>query len=285
MQIKCLFILKVIFVLSTIVTVTDCCSSRILLLRPHILQIEERVVQLELKQSFDANGPPLEADGYADTAELLRNFISAEPVLPAENVPLTTTDIAIIITATPATTIPTTLTPTLATGEPPPNDSTQRNSSDQSTSTNLDISDVIPTTTVVPSSTTMTTTTTTATTRATTTESKRSCSINYFCLNGGKCFRYDIGNSSLNYCECAEDFVGERCESKTENGVIVSLGPTAEPQLKTAHIVFSFPMLLLLSTIYVVFGAIFMFRNVSAHRRKEQQQKLNLHDQRFFISC
>lgn len=60
--------------------------------------------------------------------------------------------------------------------------------------------------------------------------------------------------------------------------------PTAlEPQLKTAHVVFSFPMLVLLSTIYVLFGAVFMFRNVLAQRRKQQQ--LHLNNQRFFVSC
>ncbi|KAL7739056.1 hypothetical protein ACLKA6_011392 [Drosophila palustris] len=103
-----------------------------------------------------------------------------------------------------------------------------------------------------------------------------------FCLNGGHCYRW-AQFDSFNYCVCAEGFVGERCDSKTENGVYVPLHPTTiEPQLKTAHVVFSFPMLILLSTIYVVFGAVFMFRNVLAQRRKQQ---LHLHKQRFFVSC
>lgn len=36
-----------------------------------------------------------------------------------------------------------------------------------------------------------------------------------FCLNGGRCFLYPILNHSLSSCECAEGFVGERCEAKS----------------------------------------------------------------------
>ncbi|XP_055857831.1 protein gurken-like [Episyrphus balteatus] len=36
-----------------------------------------------------------------------------------------------------------------------------------------------------------------------------------FCLNGGRCFLYPILNHSLTSCECAEGFVGERCEAKS----------------------------------------------------------------------
>lgn len=39
-----------------------------------------------------------------------------------------------------------------------------------------------------------------------------------FCLNGGRCFRVPMGNQSLFSCECADGFVGERCESKSVNG-------------------------------------------------------------------
>ena len=39
-----------------------------------------------------------------------------------------------------------------------------------------------------------------------------------FCLNGGRCFRVPMGNQSLFSCECADGYVGERCESKSVNG-------------------------------------------------------------------
>lgn len=40
-----------------------------------------------------------------------------------------------------------------------------------------------------------------------------------FCLNGGRCFRYPVGNHSLFSCECADGYVGERCESKNGKSI------------------------------------------------------------------
>lgn len=39
-----------------------------------------------------------------------------------------------------------------------------------------------------------------------------------FCLNKGRCFRYPVGNQSFFSCECADGYVGERCESKSVRG-------------------------------------------------------------------
>lgn len=38
-----------------------------------------------------------------------------------------------------------------------------------------------------------------------------------YCLNGGSCFNYTIGNYSLPSCVCAEGFMGERCDHKYTN--------------------------------------------------------------------
>jgi len=46
-----------------------------------------------------------------------------------------------------------------------------------------------------------------------------------------------------------------------------------------AHIVFSFPVLIMLSSLYVLFAAVFMLRNVPDYRRKQQQ--LHLHTPNF----
>ncbi|EDV98746.1 protein gurken [Drosophila grimshawi] len=312
MQIQCMPILKVIFVLSTIVSVTDCCSSRILLFRQHTLQIEEHVVQLvnpmELQQQFNVDGLTSATDMFSDTAQMLQlsPHLSFDGELAAlatterdrgpelwstneEEEMTTTTKRATTPTPTTLITTTTTLitaTNTMATGEPPPDDSSTPRLSIDAANSERNEESVSTTTPAI------------TTTMASTTGKSRSpkltedlnfklpCSdeyIKYFCLNGGNCFRWANANS-FSYCVCAVGYVGERCDSKTENGVYVPLRPaTPDPQLKTAHIVFSFPMLVLLSTIYVVFGAIFMLRNVSAQRRKQQQ--LHLHKQRFFVSC
>ncbi|KAJ6641039.1 Protein spitz [Pseudolycoriella hygida] len=36
----------------------------------------------------------------------------------------------------------------------------------------------------------------------------------HFCLNGGRCFNVTVASYSLPSCECAEGFMGERCEQK-----------------------------------------------------------------------
>ncbi|EDW11621.1 protein gurken [Drosophila mojavensis] len=333
MQIQCMPIFQVIFVLSTIVAVTDCCSSRILLLRQQTLQIEEHVVQLvnqlELQQQLNLDGEPSATNIFADTAQMLQvssaldidgelatiatteRDSNIEPWFHDEETTTTTaTKTTMPITTTRSTAISSTTVSatvnTMPTGEPPPDESTLQLATDAAIS---EASETLQTTTMITTTTTKkktdattpeaetatagtvaatTTTATTVTTASTDDLSfKLPCSntyMKYFCLNGGNCFRWAESENGFSYCVCAVGFVGERCDSKTENGVYVPLRPsTPEPQLKTAHIVFSFPMLMLLSTIYVLFGAVFMLRNVSAQRRKQQQ--LHLHKQRFFVSC
>lgn len=153
------------------------------------------------------------------------------------------------------TTIGTTTTITTlatATGEPPPDDA----STSQMTSGEvaiLDLNEAAPTTTAtIPTMTTSKTTTTTTTTTtpsptttpitsttskltptsSTTTDGtskpnisedlsfKLPCDDMYtlnFCLNGGNCFRWAMSNS-FSYCVCPDGYVGERCDSKTEDG-------------------------------------------------------------------
>ncbi|XP_034100340.1 protein gurken-like isoform X4 [Drosophila albomicans] len=334
MQIQCMpIILKVIFVLSTIVAVTDCCSSRILLLRQHTLEIEEHVVQLvnqmelqqqQQQQQHKTDGllsePQRDLLLFTNSRQIIQmptdlhhlegelaSIVTTERESATEiwstdtdeestpTTSMSSTTTTSTSTSTSTSTLKTTATTeltslsknTMATGEPPPDVS----------STPLLASEaaIVKLINAVP---TMTTTTTKTTTMMSSTNSgskpnnsedisfKFPCKDNYatdFCLNGGNCYRW-ANSDSFNYCVCADGFVGERCDSKTEDGVYVPLQPSMmEPQLKTAHVVFSFPMLILLSTIYVVFGAVFMFRNVLAQRRKQQQ--LHLHKQRFFVSC
>lgn len=46
-----------------------------------------------------------------------------------------------------------------------------------------------------------------------------------FCLNQGRCFRYPVGNQSFFSCECADGYVGERCESKSVRGELFLVAP------------------------------------------------------------
>ncbi|KAH8400560.1 hypothetical protein KR222_006811, partial [Zaprionus bogoriensis] len=296
----------------------DCCSSRILLLREHTLQIEEHVVQmvnqLELQRQLDASVDDAAQPGAIaiDTGQMLRVLpaelglglglgLGLEGELAAmattERDSNTNKETPGTTTTTTRTTSASTATTTTATGEPPPDDSTERMTTEVAASTTT----TATTTTTTAATTTSTTTTSTPTPTGSRTSAKPNasdelsfklpCDDMYtlnFCLNGGNCYRWAMSNS-FSYCVCPDGYVGERCDSKTEDGVYVPIRPTAlEPQLKTAHVVFSFPMLVLLSSIYVLFGAVFMFRNVLAQRRKQQQQQqqlLHLNNQRFFVSC
>ncbi|XP_066902849.1 protein spitz isoform X2 [Halyomorpha halys] len=44
----------------------------------------------------------------------------------------------------------------------------------------------------------------------------------YYCLNGATCFTAKIGESWIPYCECADGFMGERCEFKDLDGTYLS---------------------------------------------------------------
>ncbi|XP_030561692.1 protein gurken [Drosophila novamexicana] len=303
MQIQCMPILKVIFVLSTIVAVTDCCASRILLLRQQTLQIEEHVVQLvsrmELQQALNLDGQLSEPDTFGNTAQMPQESLdlaihgelasiatteqdtSTEPWSSEVETTTTTNSTTTRTTATTTRTIAKSTIKT-ATGEPPPNDSTVQLARDAAIS---ELNEALMTTTATLTPTTPITTNGTGNrTLSKEFNFRIPCSeeyLKYFCLNGGNCFRWE-SSSGFSYCECANGYGGERCDSKTESGVYVPFRPRKR-LLKTAHVVFSFPMLILLSTVYVLFGAVYMLRNVSAQRRKQQQ--LHLHKQRFFVSC
>ncbi|XP_053959260.1 protein gurken [Anastrepha ludens] len=86
-----------------------------------------------------------------------------------------------------------------------------------------------------------------------------------FCLNRGRCFRYPIGNETIHSCICADGYVGERCESKSMNGSYIPsiAGANKKQKIRMARIVFSFPMLVALSVIYIMIGAAILFKRPS----------------------
>uniref|UniRef100_A0A0K8WJ33 Protein gurken n=2 Tax=Bactrocera latifrons TaxID=174628 RepID=A0A0K8WJ33_BACLA len=83
-----------------------------------------------------------------------------------------------------------------------------------------------------------------------------------FCLNRGRCFRYPIGNDTIHSCICADGYIGERCESKSMNGSFIPsiAGAGKKQKILMARIVFSFPMLVALSVIYIMVGAAIVFK-------------------------
>ncbi|XP_059620446.1 protein spitz-like [Phlebotomus argentipes] len=71
------------------------------------------------------------------------------------------------------------------------------------------------------------------------------CSAPYstaYCLNGGACFNYTIGQLHLPACQCAPGFMGERCELKylrhrlaaTRGAALVGLAALAVALLRSA---------------------------------------------------
>ncbi|XP_016979669.1 protein gurken [Drosophila rhopaloa] len=299
-------IFKVIFVLSTIVAVTDCCSSRILLLREHTLkivqhqhshmhehahelqqQIQETAVellnQLELqRKQLEASDQEAAADQlhpetdpnrgtdsqlYEQPIEETSVEVDADQEADIDMLGSSTATWLTIESSTPPTDSKTsTATATVThTGEPPP---------DQSSSNPPDLS-----TTVAPDKTTE---------RSKETEIQMlPCSGAYntsFCLNGGHCFQHPmVNNTVFHSCLCVNDYDGERCAYKSWNGDYIYTPLTAQRKVRMAHIVFSFPVLIILSSLYVLFAAVFILRNVPDYRRKQQQ--LHLHKQRFFVRC
>ncbi|EDV59369.1 protein gurken [Drosophila erecta] len=294
MQIPFTRIFKVIFVLSTIVAVTDCCSSRILLLREHTLkivqhqhshmhehahelqqQIQETAVellnrlelqrkQLEASAQEEADQLQPDTDTSPDAGSQLPNaddFNAADPeqdgvVLGSSTVTWLGSESSTPITDSETVTTPETVTHT---GEPPPDQSSSSTPGSTTSSPNDKETEIQ----MLP------------------------CSEAYntsFCLNGGHCFQHPmVNNTVFHSCLCVNDYDGERCAYKSWNGDYIYSPPTAQRKVRMAHIVFSFPVLIMLSSLYVLFAAVFMLRNVPDYRRKQQQ--LHLHKQRFFVRC
>ncbi|KAI8042101.1 protein gurken [Drosophila gunungcola] len=297
-------IFKVIFVLSTIVAVTDCCSSRILLLREHTLkivqhqhshmhehahelqqQIQETAVELfnrlELQsKQLEASAqeaaeqlhpetdlkPDMDSQLYEQPVEETTGEVEparAADILDASTATWLTSDSSTPTTAPKTVTTPATVTHT---GEPPPDD--QSSSSPPESSTPAPATD------------------------RESIQSKETeiqmlpCSGAYntsFCLNGGTCFQHPmVNNTVFHSCLCVNDYDGERCAYKNWNGDYL-YSPIAQRKVRMAHIVFSFPVLIMLSSLYMLFAAVFILRNVPDYRRKQQQ--LHLHKQRFFVRC
>ncbi|KAH8410632.1 hypothetical protein KR009_007727 [Drosophila setifemur] len=295
MQIPFIQICKVIFVLSTIVTVTDCCSSRILLLREHTLKIVQHQHNFhnhlhehahELQQHVIEYVNRIELQQLEGSAQESAAELNLEPVpkpdmdqlralpdrettdaLDSDGNFETSTEMWLIVeNSSPLTAEISTSSSTVThIGEPPP-DQTSPNPPDLSSSKSVKNDDKRKNVSEV---------------------QLLPCSEEYkanFCLNGGQCFHHPMVNSKvLHSCVCEDDYFGERCEFKNWNGDYVYAPPTLKRKVRMAHIVFSFPVLIMLSSLYVLFAAVFMLRNEPEYRQKQQQ--LPLRKKHFFVRC
>ncbi|XP_061390890.1 protein gurken [Musca vetustissima] len=257
-------LLRIIFMLSTIVAVTDCCSSRILFLREQTFNIiQQHKMQQHPQQNNDHHQPVNEKyeqhvySGSAATAEKIFNKNHTNVNSDDESTSgdeQSANDGSGTETASHLDRPPPIINDN-ATGQ------TRKNSSDNAET----ITD--PTVTREKSGfdywdmyySIMSNVLSIPCTGEFLTE---------FCLNGGRCFSYPIGNHSFFSCECADGYVGERCESK--NGVFVATSAldSNQPKILTARVVFSFPMLIFLTVTYLFFGMAIVFKCQSPLRYK-----------------
>ncbi len=85
-----------------------------------------------------------------------------------------------------------------------------------------------------------------------------------YCLNEATCFTVKIGEHLLYNCECAEGFIGPRCEFKDlDSSYLLN-----RKQLETAGIAFGATLAIFL----VVIVCIFLY--IRYHRRQKQKQRL-----------
>uniref|UniRef100_A0A1B0B1F7 EGF-like domain-containing protein n=1 Tax=Glossina palpalis gambiensis TaxID=67801 RepID=A0A1B0B1F7_9MUSC len=273
--------LQVVIVLSTIVAVTDCCSSRILLLKEQTLKAieQQKIQQQQSSQQPDENDRTEEVFEFQPQIEKylqhVKDFINSIAINPNKTHAKETTNstdrqsilkdnmmssssIASLSSALQAKG----LTATNVLQNPTPSDNLNDNPNYNFLQLYTFMSDVL----------------------------SAPCTGEYstdYCLNKGHCFVHLVG---LFYCKCADGYVGERCESKyvyLDGGGGGKIGeyvaPSSlskqKPKILTARVVFSFPMLIILTIIYVSIGMSVIFKCQPIYKFTRQswrlQQKAN----------
>ncbi|XP_014086610.2 protein gurken [Bactrocera oleae] len=332
-------LLRVIFMLSTIVAVTDCCSSRLLLLKEHTLQIvqQQRLhhsqsddydyehddnEQLQQQQHQQQQQQQQKIPHYVELVksdiDFIKNYTAEHTRSRSENeheensteteifgaamqlgnfgsdsfesllgifdaaafdTTTTTTTTKMSTTSISSTTMRHSTTPQTTAATTIAQQSTRAESEISTTQRARSSAVVDEPQSVQSSSTTMPTPTPTIITNSAgdgmenvmndlkTVRDLLSlpCSGQFnteFCLNRGRCFRYPIGNDTIHSCICADGYIGERCESKSMNGSFIPsiAGAGKKQKILMARIVFSFPMLMALSVIYIMVGAAIVFK-------------------------
>lgn len=84
-----------------------------------------------------------------------------------------------------------------------------------------------------------------------------------YCLNGGKCYNFTIANSTMPTCECADGFMGERCESKYLDGTYLSMRKS-KIHIETASIYYGAFLALIVVLVLLYFLHCFQSSSSSA---------------------
>lgn len=87
----------------------------------------------------------------------------------------------------------------------------------------------------------------------------------WYCLNGATCFSVKIGESILYNCECAEGFVGQRCEFKDLEGSY--LASRQQVMIETASIAGGVTLLIIILVIISV--------AVYVHYKKKRKEQMH----------
>lgn len=88
-----------------------------------------------------------------------------------------------------------------------------------------------------------------------------------YCLNGGKCYNFTIANSTMPTCECADGFMGERCESKYLDGTYLSMRKS-KIHIETASIYYGAFLALIVVLVLLYFLHCFQSSSSSAEGSK-----------------
>lgn len=97
----------------------------------------------------------------------------------------------------------------------------------------------------------------------------------WYCLNGATCFTVKIGRSILYNCECAEGYMGQRCEFKDLDGTYVSsserLRQAAASGLSSVH---SAGSNVLVGVIIIVLGTAMAALVFTKRRHRAKMRKI-----------
>ncbi|XP_058126910.1 uncharacterized protein LOC131290842 [Anopheles ziemanni] len=93
-----------------------------------------------------------------------------------------------------------------------------------------------------------------------------------YCLNGGKCHNFTIANSTMPTCECADGFMGERCESKYLDGTYLSMRKP-KIHIETASVYYGAFLALM------VLLVVFYYLHLCQHCRRGKVGRLLLQEQ------
>jgi len=98
----------------------------------------------------------------------------------------------------------------------------------------------------------------------------------WYCLNGATCFTVKIGRSILYNCECADGFMGQRCEFKDLDGTYVSSSERLRQSAAAASLstVSSAGTNVMVGALLIIFGTVLAALVFTKRRSKAKMRKI-----------